>query len=275
MTDELLSREPAVRLGVFLGVFVLMSVWECLAARRARPAARLRRWPSNMGVSVLDGFLARLVAPAGAVGCALLVEARGLGLFHSVAWPTPLEVMLSVVVLDFAIYWQHRLFHLVPVLWRLHRMHHADLDVDVTTGARFHPAEILLSLGIKFLVIAALGAPAVSVLAFEVLLNATSMFNHSNVRVPAAVERVLRCLVVTPDVHRVHHSILRRETDSNFGFNLPWWDWLFRTYRAQPEAGHEAMRLGLEEFRDPVELRLGRMLTQPFRQEKSGGDELR
>lgn len=266
MTDELLSREPAVRLGVFLGVFVLMSVWECLAARRARPAARLRRWPSNMGVSVLDGFLARLVAPAGAVGFALFVEARGFGVFHVVAWPALLEVVVSVVVLDFAIYWQHRLFHLVPLLWRLHRMHHADVDVDVTTGARFHPFEIVLSLGIKFVVIAVLGAPAMSVLLFEVLLNATAMFNHSNVRVPALMERVLRCFVVTPDLHRVHHSILRRETDSNFGLNLPWWDWLFRTYRAQPEAGHDHMILGLEQFREPNELRLDRMLTQPFRQ---------
>lgn len=170
------------------------------------------------------------------------------------------------MVLELAIYWQHRLFHLVPVLWRLHRMHHADLDVDVTTGARFHPCEILLSLGLKFLVIAALGVPAVSVLVFEVLLNATAMFNHSNVRLPEPLERVLRCIVITPDLHRVHHSILRHETDSNFGFNLPWWDWLFRTYRSQLEAGHAGMTLGLEHFRDPKELRLDRMLTQPFRQ---------
>ncbi|KAF0170296.1 MAG: sterol desaturase [Limisphaerales bacterium] len=265
MTDELLSHEPMLRLGVFLGLFVLMSVWELLAARRERPVARLPRWPGNLGVSFLDAFLARLVAPAGAVGFALLVEARGLGLFHSVDWPVPLEVVAAIVVLDCAIYWQHRLFHLVPALWRLHRMHHADLDVDVTTGARFHPVEILLSLGVKCLVIAALGAPAVSVLVFEVLLNATSMFNHSNVRVPTALERVLRCFVITPDLHRVHHSVLRHETDSNFGFNLPWWDWLFGTYRAQPEAGHAAMTLGLAEFRDPKELRLDRMLTQPFR----------
>jgi len=267
VTDELLSREPMVRLGVFVGVFVLMSVWECLAARRERPVARVRRWPGNLGVSVLDALLARFVAPAGAVGFALFIEARGFGLFHSVNWPVLLEVMASVVVLDLAIYWQHRLFHSVPVLWRLHRMHHADLDVDVTTGARFHPFEIFLSLGIKFLVIALLGAPAVSVLLFEVLLNATAMFNHSNVKVPQTVERLLRCFVVTPDLHRVHHSVLRHETDSNFGFNLPWWDRLFGTYRAQPEAGNDGMTLGLEQFREPEELRLDRMLTQPFRQE--------
>ncbi|MEQ2005410.1 MAG: sterol desaturase family protein [Limisphaerales bacterium] len=265
MTDELLSHMPMLRLGVFLALFVLMSGLECLAARRERKLTRLHRWPGNLGVSFLDAFLARLVAPAGAVGFALLAESRGFGLFHAVTWPVLLEAMLSVVALDLAIYWQHRLFHSVPVLWRLHRMHHADLDVDVTTGARFHPFEILLSLGIKLLVIAALGAPAVSVLVFEVLLNATSMFNHSNVRLPEPLERVLRCFVITPDLHRVHHSILRRETDSNFGFNLPWWDWLFRTYRAQPEAGHERMILGIDQFRDPAELRLDRMLTQPFR----------
>lgn len=267
MSDALLHHASTLRLGIFLGLFVLMAGWECLAARRERKLSRLHRWPGNLSVSFLNAFLARLVAPAGAVGSALLAEARGFGLFHTVTWPALLEVMASVVVLDFAIYWQHRLFHFVPVLWRLHRMHHADVDVDVTTGARFHPLEILLSLGIKFLVIAALGAPAVSVLLFEVLLNATAMFNHSNVRVPEVVERVLRRIVVTPDLHRVHHSVLRRETDSNFGFNLPWWDWLFRTYRAQPEAGHDGMTLGLEQFRDPAERRLDRMLTQPFRQE--------
>lgn len=252
-----------------------MTVWESVAARRERTVARLRRWPANLGVALLSSLLTRAVAPAGAVGFALFTEARGWGLLQLVAWPAWLEGAVAVAALDFAIYAQHCAFHLVPVLWRLHRMHHADVEVDVTTGARFHPVEILLSLGFKCLVIAALGTPAVSVLIFEVLLNATSMFNHSNVRVPEAVERVLRRFIVTPDLHRVHHSVLRRETDSNFGFNLPWWDRLFRTYRAQPEAGHEAMKLGLEEFRDPAELRLGRMLTQPFRQEKSGGDELR
>lgn len=264
-----------LRLGVFLGVFALMSVWEGRAARRARPVTRLRRWPGNLGVSFLDALLVRLIAPAGAAGFAHFAETRGVGLFHAVGWPVGLEVIVSVVVLDCAIYWQHRLFHSVPVLWRLHRMHHADLDVDVTTGARFHPLEILLSLGIKFLVIAALGAPAVSVLLFEVLLNATAMFNHSNARMPEAVERVLRCFVITPDLHRVHHSVQRHETDSNFGFNLPWWDWLFRTYRAQPEAGHDGMTLGIGQFRDPEELRLDRMLTQPFRDAPSAKPEPR
>jgi sterol desaturase/sphingolipid hydroxylase (fatty acid hydroxylase superfamily) len=174
-------------------------------------------------------------------------------------------VVASVVILDLAIYLQHVLFHAVPALWRLHRMHHADLEFDVSTGLRFHPIEILLSMLIKFAVIGALGAPALSVLIFEVLLNATSMFNHGNVRIPLGFDRVLRWLVVTPDMHRVHHSILARETNSNFGFNLPWWDRLFGTYRAQPAAGHEAMTIGIEQFRDPRELGLDRMLIQPFR----------
>lgn len=196
----------------------------------------------------------------------MLAEARGWGLFLHVALPTWLEFFISLLLLDLAIYLQHRVFHYVPVLWRLHRMHHADLDIDVTTGARFHPIEILLSLAIKFVVIVTLGIPALAVLFFEIALNATSMFNHSNVRMPLPVERVLRWLVVTPDMHRVHHSIVRRETDSNFGFNFPWWDRLLRTYRAQPEAGHERMTIGIEQFRDPKELRLDRMLSQPFRE---------
>jgi sterol desaturase/sphingolipid hydroxylase (fatty acid hydroxylase superfamily) len=179
-------------------------------------------------------------------------------------------VVLSVVILDLAIYLQHVLFHAVPALWRLHRMHHADLEFDVSTGLRFHPVEILLSTVIKLAVVAALGAPALAVVIFEVLLNATSMFNHSNVRVPLGIDRMLRWLVVTPDMHRVHHSITPRETNSNFGFNLPWWDRLFGTYRAQPQAGHEAMTIGIEQFRDVRELRLDRMLLQPFRDDVGG-----
>ena len=192
-------------------------------------------------------------------------QTRGFGLFNVIAVPAWIGVAASVVILDLAIYLQHVLFHAVPALWRLHRMHHADLEFDVSTGLRFHPIEILLSMLIKFAVVAALGAPALSVLIFEVLLNATSMFNHANVRIPLGIDRVLRWLVVTPDMHRVHHSILARETNSNFGFNLPWWDRLFGTYRAQPAAGHEAMTIGIEQFRDPRELWLDRMLAQPFR----------
>jgi sterol desaturase/sphingolipid hydroxylase (fatty acid hydroxylase superfamily) len=216
---------------------------------------------------MLDTVVTRIVAPSGAVGFALFAEARGWGLFNRLTLDAWLEFLSALFLLDLVIYLQHRLFHYVPALWRLHRMHHADLDVDVTTGARFHPVEIMLSLGLKFVVIVALGAPPLAVLVFEIALNGTSMFNHSNVRVPPVIERLLRWLIVTPDMHRVHHSVVRRETDSNFGFNFPWWDRLFGTYRPQPQAGHEAMTLGIEQFRDPDELRLDRMLTQPLRED--------
>ena len=215
---------------------------------------------------VVDTLLLRVLFPTAAVGAALVAEARGWGCSTTSPCPAWLD-RAAVVVLDLAIYLQHVLFHAVPALWRLHRMHHADLEFDVTTGLRFHPIEIVLSMLIKFAVVAALGAPALAVLIFEVLLNATSMFNHGNVRMPPGIDRVLRWLVVTPDMHRVHHSILARETNSNFGFNLPWWDRLFGTYRAQPAAGHEGMTIGIEQFRDARELRLDRMLLQPLRKD--------
>ena len=267
MSGIFLIDEPLIRLVAFAGIFVAMAVWEVLAPRRDQKLGRGTRWPSNIGIVVLDTVLVRLVFPTTAVGLALVTEGRGWGLFLALDVPAWASVPLAVAALDFAIYLQHVLFHAVPALWRLHRMHHADLEIDVTTGARFHPIEILLSMGIKLGVVAVLGTPAVAVLAFEVLLNATSMFNHSNVRIPIWLDRVLRWMVVTPDMHRVHHSIVARETNSNFGFNLPWWDRLFGTYRDQPAAGHETMTIGIEQFRDPAEQRLDRMLTQPFRDE--------
>ena len=262
---DILASEPQIRLIAFASVFAVMAAWEMLAPRREQQLGRGTRWPSNMGIVVLDTVLVRLLFPTTAVGLALLAEAQGWGLLHALGLPVWASVLLAIMALDFAIYLQHVLFHAVPALWRLHRIHHADLEFDVTTGARFHPIEILLSMGLKLGVVAALGAPAVAVLIFEVLLNATAMFNHSNVRMPAWVDSVLRWVVVTPDMHRVHHSIIARETNSNFGFNLPWWDRLFGTYRAQPTAGHDAMIIGIEQFREPREQRLDRMLTQPFR----------
>src|SRR5688572_5926317 len=260
-----MRHEPIIRLACFLGVFVFMAVAEWLWPKRERPIRRWTRWPNNIAVVVIDTFLARIILPAGATGVALLAEQQDWGLFNHIAVPLWLTVPATVLLLDLLIYFQHWAFHMTPLLWRLHRMHHADLDVDVTTGARFHPIEILLSLGIKSAVIIPLGAPAVGVLVFEVLLNATSMFNHTNLRIPAGLERLLRLVLVTPDMHRVHHSILTRETNSNYGFNLPWWDRLFGTYRAQPEAGHDRVTLGIQQFRDPKELRIHRMLFQPFR----------
>lgn len=267
MADPALGgSEGVVRLAAFFGVFVAMAAWEFLAPRRDRAVTRLRRWPSNLGVLGLDIFVVRLVWPAAAVGVALYGEAQGWGLLNAVAVPYWAAVVLSVLVLDLAIYAQHVVFHHVPWLWRLHRMHHADLDFDVTTALRFHPIEILLSMAIKAVLVLLLGAPALAVLIFEVLLNATAMFNHGNVSLPVGLDRVVRWFLVTPDMHRVHHSIVKAETDSNFGFNLPWWDRLFGTYRGQPEAGHDGMTIGLDQFRDPAELRLDRLLTQPFRE---------
>lgn len=265
MTDLLLANEPVIRLVGFAVVFVVMAAWEVLAPRRHQPIGRGLRWPSNLGIVALDVAIVRLLFPMSAVALALLAEVQEWGLLQAWQVPAWVAVPIAVLVLDLVIYLQHVLFHAVPALWKLHRMHHADLGFDVTTGARFHPIEIVLSTVIKLTVLAALGAPAVAVLVFEVLLSATAMFNHSNVHLPVRVDRVLRWFVVTPDMHRVHHSIVVRETNSNFGFNIPWWDRLFGTYRDQPAVGHERMTIGIEQFRDQAEQRLDRMLTQPFR----------
>ena len=268
--NNMLDAEPLIRLGVFAAVLAGLMVWEYLAPRRQLAVNRRRRWPSNVGVVVIDAVLLRILFPTAAVGLALIAEAHGWGLLNVVAVPAWLAILIAIILLDLIIYAQHVLFHAVPLLWRLHRMHHADLDIDVTTGIRFHPVEILLSMVIKLGAVAVLGAPALAVMVFEVLLNATSMFSHSNIKLPAGVDRPLRRILVTPDMHRVHHSIVARETDSNFGFNLPWWDHLFGTYRGQPAAGHEAMTIGLSQFRDPSELRLDRMLLQPLRRARNG-----
>jgi sterol desaturase/sphingolipid hydroxylase (fatty acid hydroxylase superfamily) len=261
----LLANEVPVRLGVFLAIFATMAVWEVLAPRRALREQRSLRWTNNLALTVLNSVLVRAILPVAAIGVAAFAAERGMGVLNIFTLPQAWAIVVSVLVLDAAIYLQHLMFHAVPLFWRLHRVHHADVDFDVTTGARFHPIEIALSMLIKFAVILLLGPPAVAVLIFEVLLNATSMFNHGNVRLPVRIDRVLRWLVVTPDMHRVHHSIDPRETNSNFGFNLPWWDHLFGTYRAQPRAGHDAMTIGIEQFRERRELWLDRMLLQPFR----------
>jgi sterol desaturase/sphingolipid hydroxylase (fatty acid hydroxylase superfamily) len=263
MTDLTLANEALIRMAIFLGILLAMALWEVAAPRRRREIPRLLRWSNNLGVVVIDTLLVRLTFPIVAVGLALVAQERGWGLFNVFDVPAWIAFLVSVLALDLAIYLQHVMFHAVPALWRLHRMHHADLEFDVTTGLRFHPVEILLSMGIKLAVVAALGPPAVAVLVFEVLLNATAMFNHSNIRIPSAIDRVLRLFVVTPDMHRVHHSIHPSETNSNFGFNLPWWDRLLGTYRPQPRDGHEAMTIGIEQFRTRRDLWLDRMLVQP------------
>lgn len=259
-----MAHEPLIRGSIFALILLVMAAWEFIAVRRSQRHHRIQRWPSNLLIVVLDTLLVRVIFPLAAVGVALLSMEQGWGLFNLSSLPLWLTVLASIIVLDLAIYFQHRLFHAVPWLWRLHRMHHSDLEFDVTTGLRFHPLEILISMGIKLVVVAALGAPAVGVLIFEMILNGSSMFNHGNVHIPAKIDRWVRLLFVTPDMHRVHHSIVSRETDSNFGFNLPWWDRLFGTYIDQPAAGHIDMTIGIEDFRDARDLRLDRMLVQPF-----------
>lgn len=267
-----MQHEPVIRLAAFALVLAAMAGWELAAPRRPQALARKARWPGNLGVVMLDTLIVRLLFPAGAVGLAVLVEARGWGLLNAVDFPGWSAVIVSVIALDLVLYVQHVLFHAIPTLWRIHRMHHADLEVDVTTGVRFHPAEIVLSMLIKLAAIAALGAPPVAVLAFEILLNASSMFSHGNVGVPLGLDRIVRLFVVTPDMHRVHHSIVVRETNSNFGFNLALWDRLFGTYRAEPEAGQQGMTLGLKSFRNVRELRLDNMLLQPLRSDQDSGE---
>ena len=265
MTETLFSHETAIRLGFFFGILAVMALWEILAPRRGLSRSKAVRWTANLGIVALNTVLLRLIFPATAVGLAALAAERGWGLLNAIALPYELAVLCSVVLLDFAIYLQHVLFHAVPVLWRLHRMHHADQDFDVTTGARFHPIEIVLSMVLKLAVVVALGPPVLGVLIFEVLLNGTAMFNHANARLPLGADRVLRLLVVTPDMHRVHHSVTPEEANSNFGFNLPWWDRLLGTYRAQPAQGHEAMTIGIDQFREAADQQLHNMLVQPFR----------
>lgn len=265
MSEFITGHEPAIRLGAFLAVFALMALWEVLAPRRVLVVSKVARWTSNLLLVAFNTMLLRLIFPAATGGMALFVTDQGWGIFNYLPVPGWLAVPATIVLMDLAIYLQHVLFHAIPFLWRIHRMHHADLDIDVTTGARFHPVEILLSMLIKFAVIMVLGPPLVAVVIFEVLLNATAMFNHSNVILPRSLDRVMRWLIVTPDMHRVHHSVEEDETNSNFGFNLSWWDRLFGTYRAQPRGGHHAMVIGITSFRDERQcIRLPGMLLIPF-----------
>lgn len=259
-----MENELFIRLGFFIGVFAIMGTWELAAPRRVLKTSKAARWFNNLSIIVLNAVLVRWIFPILAIAVAYLSAERGWGIFHSIQLPPLMAGLISVIVLDLAIYTQHVIFHHLMPLWRLHMMHHTDLDFDVTTGARFHPLEILLSMAIKIVVVVALGAPPWSVLVFEILLNATSMFNHSNVYIPFGIDRVLRCFVVTPDMHRVHHSVIIKETNSNYGFNFSWWDRLFRTYRAQPVKGHTDMNIGLANFRNSHKLTLPWMLIIPF-----------
>lgn len=268
MSDFLVENESALRLTVFLVTLGAMASWELASPRRRVEIPRLIRWTNNLALVVLDTAILRIAFPVLAVGVAVIAADRGWGLLNMIEAPSGVALIVSFLLLDLAIYAQHVVFHHVPWLWRLHRMHHADLEFDTTTGIRFHPIEILLSMLIKMAVVVALGAPPVAVLVFEVVLNATSLFNHGNVRLSPRLDAIIRRVLVTPDMHRVHHSAIPRETNSNFGFNLPWWDWIFGTYIAQPGKGHEGMEIGIETFRTRRDLWLDRMLVQPFIEDK-------
>lgn len=263
--DTLLSQEPLIRSVCFLGMLAIMSFWERLSPSRCLSVSKPLRWGSNLGLVVLNTLVLRAVFPWAAVGFAEIATEQRWGLFNVLEPLGWLAILISVIILDLVIYLQHVMFHALPTLWRLHKLHHADLDFDVTTGLRFHPMEIFLSMGIKIVTIFLLGAPPVAVLIFEVLLNATAMFNHGNVSLPQLIDRLLRWFVVTPDMHRIHHSVIPQETNSNYGFNLPWWDYLFGTYRASPAHGYQGMTIGLLEYQDTLRVaQLPWMLLLPF-----------
>jgi len=265
MDDFIFNNEAVIRLGFFFGVFAVMAVWEIVTPRRSLTQSKGKRWLNNIGLVVLNTVLLRVLFPTAAIGVALTAQQQQWGVLNQLDWPAWLATLVAVIVLDAAIYLQHVMFHAIPAFWRLHRVHHADMDFDVTTGARFHPVEIILSMLIKFAVIVLLGPPLAAVVIFEVLLNALSMFNHGNVRIPLPLDRVLRWLIVTPDMHRVHHSHREHETNSNFGFNLSLWDRLFGTYRDQPQDGHTDMVIGIDTWRDPGHcIRLPGLLLMPF-----------
>lgn len=264
MTEWIISNEPVIRLGSFAGIFGLMAIWEILASRRELTTGKGRRWLGNLSLVILDTLVVRLLFPTAALGMAAMVKDLGWGVLNVVSVPYWSAVLISIVVLDLAIYFQHVMFHALPALWRLHMVHHADLDLDVTSGSRFHPLEIVLSMFIKLGVISVLGPPLLGVLIFEVVLNALAMFNHANARIPLPLDRVLRWIIVTPDMHRVHHSVEKPEHNSNFGFNLSCWDRVLGTYKDQPAKGHEGMIIGLKSFRERSWQSLPRLLSMPF-----------
>ena len=278
MTDWIMSNEPVIRLGFFAGIFGVMAIWEMLATRRELTTSKGRRWLGNLSLVFLDTLIVRLFFPAAAMGMVLMVKDLGWGVLNTVSVPYWAAVLISVVILDLAIYLQHVMFHALPALWRLHMVHHADLDLDVTSGSRFHPFEIVLSMLIKLVVISILGPPLLAVLVFEVVLNALAMFNHANARIPLPLDRVLRWIIVTPDMHRVHHSVERPEHNTNFGFNLSCWDRVLGTYKDQPAQGHQGMTIGLKSFRQRTWQSLPRLLAMPFFRPtdssiRSGGEE--
>ena len=271
MNEFILANEVPIRLGFFFAIFILVAVLELILPRRALSVSKAVRWGNNLALVFINSLVLRLIFPAAAVSIAAFSQQNGWGLLNHYQVPYPLAVIIAVVAMDFVIYLQHVMVHAVPALWRLHRVHHADPDYDVTTGARFHTLEIILSMLIKFSTIIVLGPPVLAVFIFEVMLNGTAMFNHGNLKLPSGMDRVLRWFLVTPDMHRVHHSVEDDEANSNFGFSLPWWDRLLGTYRDQPRGGHKGMRIGIHGYHEPGQVSwLPGMLTLPFRGKVTG-----
>jgi sterol desaturase/sphingolipid hydroxylase (fatty acid hydroxylase superfamily) len=260
----MMESSTLARLGIFLGVFAVLATAEIFLPRRKLLTSKSRRWSTNLTIVALNPLAVTVIFPVFPVGLALLASEKNWGLLNQLTLPYTVEILIGVIALDFVVYTQHVLHHAIPALWRLHMVHHADLDFDMTTGLRFHPIEIVISMAIKLSAVAALGISAPAVLIFEVALNTTAMFNHSNINIAPQVDRILRLLVVTPDMHRVHHSVIISETNSNYGFNLPWWDRLLGTYKDQPDKGHTEMVIGLSRYRDPHKLSLLRLLILPF-----------
>lgn len=259
-----MENEVVWRIVSFSVILSGIGLWEIVAPRRPLTTRKNQRWFANLSMIAIATLVVRFTFPLLPVGLAIIAQEQGWGLLNFVTLPSWLEIFLAVIALDFVIYLQHVMFHFLPVLWRLHRMHHSDLDLDASSGNRFHPVEIMISIGIKLGAVLIIGPAPIAVLLFEILLNAAAIFNHGNIRIPLSIDRWLRTVVVTPDMHRVHHSVIPRETNSNFGFSLSCWDFLCGTYRAQPGAGHLEMIIGLKDYRDPARLSLPRLLLQPF-----------
>lgn len=266
MEDLVINYEREIRLVTFFGLLAVMAVWELISPRRRLTTPKMLRWLNNISLVFPNTLIVRLLFPTAAIGVAIYTNEQHWGLLNSLPLGATFSVLIAVVLLNLAIYLQHVVVHHVPLLWKLHRVHHADPDIDVTTGSRFHPLEMILSILIKFTIILLLGAPVVAVIIFEVLLNATAMFNHSNIKIPKQLDKIIRLFIVTPDMHRVHHSVEIDETNSNFGFNLSCWDRLFRTYRDQPRAGHTEMEIGVSHYRQLHQISwLPGMLMIPFK----------
>nr|WP_250158254.1 sterol desaturase family protein [Vibrio alginolyticus] len=266
---ETTFQEPSwLRLGFFLGVLLLCAIWENKLPRRTLTASRRFRWVNNLSLVAFNSLVIALIMPIAAFQAAVIAQEQQWGLLNILSFPAWLNIFLTVILLDFVIYAQHVVFHHVKPLWKIHRMHHADLDIDVTTGARFHPFEIIISMGVKIAAVFILGVSPIGIVVFEIVLNASAMFNHSNAKLALSIDQKLRNVIVTPDMHRVHHSVIVKETHSNFGFFLSVWDRFFGTYRAQPKLGHDDVVIGVPEIRDEEEQRLDKLLTQPFRYNK-------